>query len=509
MTETSHDSSGWPSIVPERDILVRARLGAEGRDDLQICGALVGGPVSPANALDGQYVAPETLFGEVAKARESGVLPGSYDEGPRAALLACIESRTSATDGTTGRDALAGALRSTMPAGEARRRVVLDAPANTSLGVLPFEGIQMSETRPFETGRAELLRYVDVPDAPARTPYAPYLRRYRALVLVGDVEQTGRVSGSLDALRGEVQAVVDALRIPGDDDVGAEVLVGSVTGSLQLRGAVERPLLLDRRGTREEREHRFRKALSRLLNASPIDVLHYIGHGEEASESKVGPQSERLSFSLPLRPEDGGRSQRVWVTGEQLAKSLRRPARLVTVSACAAAPQLAEALCGAAEHVVVMGAPVEPRFAEAWSQALYRRLFVERLPIGRAVAGARDALRAGEFEGRVWIPRHYARTLDDSAFQELPHRAFLDLQTRRLGTMEGVQQDWWLPKDEAWIDRVYVETGLSMPSPRVTDDADASDEGDGSEETLKAVVTSGPHLRGRALPHYRLIGAAG
>ncbi|MEM6675396.1 MAG: SUMF1/EgtB/PvdO family nonheme iron enzyme [Planctomycetota bacterium] len=507
VTDSLIEDTSWPLFDPDQDIVLRVQDLGEGEDRLRLCGVLAGGSVREADALAGRFVVPDGLREQVHRALQTGHLGGSMHVGPRADLFFGLDPQKEGDAPGAVRAGLAAALRSTMPAGAARRRLVLDAPATTQLGHVPLEGVLVDESRPFESGRAELVRYVHVPRAPQRTPYAPFLRRYRAVVLVGDVEQSGRDSGSLGALRDEVQAVVDALRIPGGEDVGAEVLVASVTGSLQIRGAVERALLLDRRGDDEEREQRLRKALSRFLGAAPIDVLHYVGHGEEASDSPVGLASQRVSFSLPLRPGDAGRPRRVWVSGDEVAAWIRRPVRLCTVSACAAAPQLAEALCRAAEHVVVMGARVEPRFAAAWSRALFERLFVEHLPIGAAVATSRDVLRAGEFEGRVWIPRHYARTLDDAAFQDLPFRSFLDRQAVQLGVMEGVQQAWWQPKDEAWIDQVYVEIGLVRGSEPIAFDPDEVDPG--RPTTLRDVVVEGPHLRGRARSHFRLVGEAG
>jgi formylglycine-generating enzyme required for sulfatase activity len=437
----------------------------------------------------GPFEATTEVLTGVGKARESQTL-GEQDRSGLARSL-----------GSTIANDFRATLTSTLPSTE-RRRVVLDAPPQSILASLPIEGISLAEHRPFETGRAELLRFVPVENAP-HPVHPTYLRAYRALILVGDVEQSAYADGSTLSLEIEVQSVVDAMR-----DASAEVIVLSATGRLAIANAVQRPMLLDDRGTDDQRAHRLRAELARLLTSFPIDALHVIGHGAGYTETTAGRLSTCIKISLPLRQDDEGRPQHVLVSGEDLASWTRHPIRLCTVSACAAAPQLAHALCRAAEHVVIMTARISPSFGAAWCRELYARLFNERLAIGIAIREARLALATTEEHfGQTWIPQHYARTLDDSAFQKLPFRPILDRQLGGLGVMQGVQAAWWQPKDHSWIDEVYVEVGIEVSSRRTQ----PTEEGDGEPApwTLRRLVETGAHQLGRGHAHYRLIGAAG
>ncbi|MEM6675416.1 MAG: SUMF1/EgtB/PvdO family nonheme iron enzyme [Planctomycetota bacterium] len=496
-------------IDPEQDVVLHAMRHADGIDSVETYGALVGGPVERDDPLRGRFVVREGLLGAVEGARRTGEFLDRSAAGARAQMWTCLESDGEGEGGADLVRALSTSLTPTMPPRGRRRRVVLQAGPTTALAHLPLEAVEIDRSAIFETGRAELLRYVNVPGAPPAVPHPPYLRRHRALVLVGDVDQDPRDSGSVQDLRNEVQDVIDALR-----HAGADVLVGSVTGRLDLSGAIQRPLLLDERGGDDEREERLRLALGEMLSAVPIDVLHYIGHAEETTDTPVGPASERISFSLPMRPHDRGGPKRVWVHGAEIDRWIRQPIRLCTVSACAAAPQLAAALCAAAEHVVVMACPVTPEFTATWTRELYGRLFDDerRRPIGEAVCQAREALRSSRFAERAWVPRHYARTLDDAPFSKCDFRTYLDAMVSEIGVLEGAMSAWWLPKDEAWLDRVYVDVGLEGIAPHNNASLETADDSSVSSEdpwTLDRLVETSPHRLGLARAHFRLIGPAG
>jgi formylglycine-generating enzyme required for sulfatase activity len=492
--------------MPLKDDLRLRVTRSDAGEVVALHGPLAGGEIPEARAFTAPYVATDAQLQEVGQARRRALLDATCAQ----QIWSTLQGPNHAGQPTAGSrpDCVATALRDTLTptlAATARRRVVLDAAPSSLFASLPVEGMEVMDHSPFVTGRAELLRLVHVDAAPVPV-HAPYLRTYRALVLVGDVEQAAWSTGSTLELLREVQAVVDAMR-----EVSAEVLVLSATGRLAIENAVQRPLLLDGRGVDEAREARFRSELRRLLASFPIDVLHYIGHGDEGVNQDLpaaGPSSTRIAFSLPLRPGDSGRPQRVWVGGDELASWIRHPVRLCTVTACAAAPHLAHALCLAAEHVVIMTARISPEFGAAWSRALYPRLFEERLPLGVAVREARLAMAKTDAHcGQAWIPQHYARTLDDSAFQDLPFRPILEKQLGGLGVMLGVQAAWWQPKDHAWIDEVYVELGIDVPSRRTSPNDET--EVRRAQWTLGRLVEIGAPNVGRSFAHYRLIGAAG
>ncbi|MEM9803449.1 MAG: NACHT domain-containing protein, partial [Planctomycetota bacterium] len=496
-------------IDSEQDIVLHARPGPEGGDEIQAYGALVDGRVEREAPLLGRLVAPASLLEGVRNARRTGSLSARNSSDPRDQLWRSIAQHAPADSSSDLGATLEATLTSTLPPNGPRRRVILNADPSTLLAALPLEGVAIDDSRVFETSRAELLRFVHVEDAPRPIPRAPYLRRHRALVLVGDIEQSSRVTGSTRDLRREVQAVVQALR-----GAGTEVVVGSVTGRLELTGAVQRPLLLDDRGDDAEREERCRSALREMLSEVPVDVLHYVGHGDEAAESQVGRASTSVSFSLPMRERDRGRSRRIWIEGAELNRWTRRPLRLCTLSACAASPQLAAALCAAAEHVVVMTSRVSPEFTAAWTRALYGRLFDADEPraIGVAVAEARDALRSIGHDEHAWIPQHYARSLDDAPFSGTRYRALLDRHVSELGVMEGALSAWWQPVDEAWLDRVYVEAdieGAAVPEVPPPEEGLIQDDLPSASWTLDRLARTTPHVLGLERAHFRLVGAAG